>query len=843
MSVAQNAGVLFVLATLSISARAQDATGAPEAVSAQSGSAELQKPAEAEPLATIPVDAATEERVDDQSAPVASSRSSLIDEVVVTAQKKSESINDVPISISAFTGEDLKTLGVTDTRDLSKLVPGFVATDSGYNTPVYTLRGVGFNDTTYTATSTVGVYVDEVNLPYSIMTKGANLDLQRVEVLKGPQGILYGRNTTGGAINYIAKKPTDSFEAGISGSYARFNTVDTEGYVSGPLVEGLNGRLAAKIVRSWDGNQYSNTRPDDTLGKQEKQAVRGALDWQATEDLSFRFVGEAWNDESEPRAAQVIFVSEQNATDPIGIFIPRQAVNYPTVSQNKANPRVADWNPDEKWQLHDRFVLGALRSDWRLSDAITFTGLASSMRVTSDKSSIPQSGYDFNNAEQIIDAHINTNALELRLAGDAGDGFDWLLGGNVSRDTGSEYHDELVDAQSALFPDPVTGQSTLGSGVFVQGKPDTNQYAVFFNTGLKFAETFKLSVGGRYTLTDEHYSGCSGETPDSVSAVPGVSISDVFAALSVKNAAQYLLNTGMPGSPVLSISPGQCFSVADNGSVDPYTADLKEDNFSARIALDWKPTDDYLFYGSLGRGYKAGGFPVLTATSQSQLAPVKQEELLAFELGAKTSFLHKQVHTNVAAYYYDYKDKQLLTKALDPIFGPLPVLRNAPKSTVYGVEADAVYAPSFFDGLFLASTVSYTHTEIKEFDSFNSSGDRQDFSGKPFNFAPKLQYTFLVNYIAPLTDQLNLNLGADYYHSASTNSTIEQDPRFSFTSYGLLSAHAGVGSADRRWSLSAFARNLGNKLYPVAVYQNGDAISRITGASRTYGLSVSYDWF
>ena len=155
-------------------------------------------------------------------------RSSLIEEVVVTAQKREQSAEDVGIAISAFSDDTLKALGITDTADLTNLVAGFSYTDSGFSIPVYTLRGVGFNEISQTATSAVGVYIDEVNIPFPVMTKGANLDLERVEVLKGPQGTLYGRNTTGGAVNYISKKPGEEFEAGISASYQKYSQSDLE---------------------------------------------------------------------------------------------------------------------------------------------------------------------------------------------------------------------------------------------------------------------------------------------------------------------------------------------------------------------------------------------------------------------------------------------------------------------------------------------------------------------------------------------------------------------------------------------------------------------------------------
>ena len=183
----------------------------------------------------------------------ASSRSSSgIAEIIVTAQKRQQSVNDVPISITTASGSDLLSKGITSTADLAKIVPGLSAPPSPYNVPVYSLRGVGFYESSLSASPTVAVYTDEVPLPFSAMTKAASLDVERVEVLKGPQGTLFGNNTTGGAINYIANKPTDKFEAGFDLSYGRFNTFDFQGFVSGALTEGLNARIAARTIQSGD---------------------------------------------------------------------------------------------------------------------------------------------------------------------------------------------------------------------------------------------------------------------------------------------------------------------------------------------------------------------------------------------------------------------------------------------------------------------------------------------------------------------------------------------------------------------------------------------------------------
>lgn len=198
-------------------------------------------------------------------------------EIVVTAQKRAQSINDVGLSITAASGEFLAERGVTDVAGLTAVVPGLVYTPSPYATPVYTLRGVGYYDNALAGSPTVSVYVDEVSLPFPVMTPGATLDVERVEVLKGPQGTLYGQNATGGAINYVSAKPTDTTQAGIDIGYSRFDTFEVNGFVSGPLTDTLRVRAAGRAVEGgpW---QKSYTR-DDELGRTRKFFGRVLFDW------------------------------------------------------------------------------------------------------------------------------------------------------------------------------------------------------------------------------------------------------------------------------------------------------------------------------------------------------------------------------------------------------------------------------------------------------------------------------------------------------------------------------------------------------------------------------------
>jgi iron complex outermembrane receptor protein len=789
-----------------------------------------------------------------------------IEALVVTAQKRKQSINDVPITISAFAGEDLANLGVTDVRDIGALVPALSVNDSGQGTPIYTLRGVGFNETTYTATGTVGLYVDEVNLPYSAMSKGLSVDLERVEVLKGPQGTLYGRNTTGGLINQIANKPGHSFEAGGSVSYGSFKTTDAQMFISGPFSDTVGGRLAVRGVNADEGWQYSNTRPDDHLGKVRKFSGRGALEWKPDDALQFRFVLEHWKDSSQPQAPQAVGLNPQNGIFGSAALSPR-VTNYPLVPLDGADPQVADWNPDRDWKRNDNFLSQALRADWKLTDTVQLTTLVSHMRVEANGSDDIQSGFDFYNLESSTTAFIDTSAIESRLSGKWGESFNWLAGVNVSKDRASEDHYVLIDTESAFFPfqapllaDLATqgidlgavvagipgapgqytgilnslqnGGSPLTNRFHSQGRSVTRQYAAFVNTDWEFVDTLTLNLGARYTRNQQDFAGCSREAQESV----GLGAYNLSTILSFLNAAQYTAQTGQPGRPSVA-QKTDCFSVGADGNRDEFQDELNEHNVSGRVALSWEPVRETLFYVSLSRGYKAGGFPVLNACCKYQFTPTRQEELLASEVGAKLSWWQRRLQTNFAMFYYDYKDKQLLTKQKDPVFGPLPVLRNAPRSHVYGAEFDLQARPLY--GLFLQLAGSYTKTQIDEFVSTNDAGQTQDFSGRPFNFSPEYEINAIADYTW-LIGQWNLGVGADAQRTGETNGTLAQSRAYDMPAYTLLGARVHLQSSNQRWTAAVFGRNLTNEFYSTASFNIGDSIARFAGRPRTVGVSLGY---
>ncbi|MCP5173210.1 MAG: TonB-dependent receptor plug domain-containing protein [Pseudomonadales bacterium] len=356
-----------------------------------------------------------------------------LEEIVVTAQKRSQDINDVGMSVSAATGEQLTNLGVSDVGDLVKVTPGMTYTVSQNGTPLFTLRGIGFNDYTLGASPAVSVYVDEVPLAYGALTKGVTLDLERVEVLKGPQGILFGQNSTGGAINYIAAKPTQEFEAGVKGSYGRFNRMDVEGYISGGLTDSLSGRLALSSTTAdeWQKSTTSNQE----LGEEDVFKARGQLLWEPTEETTVLFGVNGWTDKSDTLAAQrqglslQIPVAAGSGTDEVET---QRRIDVFNALQSDANkgPRDADWDQDRDLDRDDSFYQVSLRIDHELTDSITLTSITSYSEFDEDYS-MDRDGTNLDNSGIDSVGEVESFMQELRLTGST-DKMEWLVGVNYA---------------------------------------------------------------------------------------------------------------------------------------------------------------------------------------------------------------------------------------------------------------------------------------------------------------------------------------------------------------------------------------------------------------------------
>ncbi|MFC3093470.1 TonB-dependent receptor [Alteromonas sediminis] len=821
---------------------------------------------------------------------LANEDTSKIEVIEVTAQKRTQTINEIPISVSVFSSEQLRRLGIQDTTELANIVPGLNYSDTAFGPPVYTLRGVGFNESSAQATATVGIYMDQVAIPFPIMTKGANLDLERVEVLKGPQGTLFGRNATAGAINYIAAKPMSEFASGYSVSFANYQTFDVEGYVTGALSDGLNARAAVRAVRSYEGWQQSVSR-HDTLGRQDKMSARVSVDWAIKENTQALLSVNYHEDASEslaPQAIDYIAAKAGNALnasfDVFGpILDPR--VNPSLFPGNGSDIRAADWTADRRPRLaHDMLSL-SVQVKHDISPALSFDSLSGFHRFNDQGSEYERGGAAGVTAGYI--RNLTGGSLDTVFGGTLKDFYEGHLHGrnaDLPDDTyvtsdyvfqhgdiqsfsqefritrthessiwvaGLYYNRSVVDYDTTqdwglatnvnILPTSGFGFNSLENAI----EQTTTSLAAFASVDWLFSDELTYTLGFRYSDDKAAYDGCTKD-------IDG-------AGLALFN--QFFFGGGDSGGKV-----NDCVTVIDfggqNQSVGNIDDTLDESSLSWRLAVNyqWRPSTS--LFASYSRGFKAGSYPSLAAIVANQLDPVVQEQLDAYEIGVKTVLADNLAQLNVSAFYYDYKDKQLLTKKTIPVFRTAFTLGNIDKSYVQGLELDLQWFP--IEDLYINAAVSVLKSKVTEGNGFNQLGQSLDLSGSPLPFTSEVQANLLARYewdvqsnfraFIAVDGAFTSEFSADFQADATTTNLVadfigspvevfippepyQYDERFTQPNYLLLNARVGLVNLENDWKVYAWVKNLTNEYYVSTVVKNNEMVAAYPGMTRTFGVT------
>jgi len=739
-----------------------------------------------------------------------------IQEIIVTAQKRSQRISDVGISIVAQTAEQLQTAGVTDALQLAKVTPGFAAAESQNGFPIFSIRGVNFNSNQISAAPTVSTYVDEAALPLPAMTGALLLDVERIEILKGPQGTLFGQNATGGSINVIAAKPTSNVQVGGRAEVDNFGKVFVEGYVSGPLSDTLSVRLSGQTTQfgEWQYSRYNSRKNGD----QNKGAARLLVDWQASPSLKFSLNLNANYDHGEPQSAQFV---QWALANPAGSPWP----NY--LDQLPADKiRIADIPADFKGpRNHHRQYQAVLRTELDLDD---------NAKITSISNYIDTKFRQLNNFTGsflpvfFVDnvASATSFSQELRINGSLPDaGVTYIIGGN--------YQD--LSPYNALNYDLVRYTPFYPISEVVAGdlRESNKTIAAFGNLDWEFAPGLTLTTGARYTEVKEKYDACGWIVDGQVLALT----ENVFSP------ALRGLVSGLPPLPPGTFEPGVCATMDSSGETPTYApsreiGSLKDTNWSWRAGLNYKPDSDSLIYGLVSRGYKAGVYPALVAPFSTQFKYVDQERLTSYEVGTKLSLLDRKLQVDLSAFYYDYGNKQLYTYVNVPIFGPVATATNIPKSSVKGVDFSLKAKP--LPGWTIGGGVTYARSKIKKVDPLSESYDLLnnlvDITGNRFNFAPDWSGVADTEYRSAASDNLDLFFGGGVRFASKSYSDLANSGISTMPGYAVFDVRAGVDS-EKGWNLSVWSRNVTNKLYLNNIVTTGDAVVRYTGMPRTFGMT------
>lgn len=804
-----------------------------------------------------------------------SEEASASDEIVVTATKREESLNEVGLTITAATGEALIDRGINGPEDLAALVPGFTFTQSLYSTPVFTLRGIGLYDATFGAPPSVSIYTNEIPRNVPVMSEALGLDIARVEVIKGPQGTLFGQSSTGGAINYIVNRPTHEFEAGLTASYESFERGEISGYISGPLGDHVAARLAISTENggAW---QRSLSRPNNSNGDDDVLMGRFTLDIDPTEDVSFQFTLTGVQNQSDPQAPQYAgtlfnvysaaalaaangnpatanpfgFVDEArydaltNPTSPgyDSTFLGRQAVVVgrlngvdPVAAANAAallgtpisdNARDAEWTPGLLGPSDNSYGQFAVRADFDLSDSVTLTSI--SAYATAD---IEYSQDLDGTTAQVVDVPlyggVETFNQEIRLSGSTTN-IDWIIG--------ASYDDVQTDQNNFFRLSDYSGNLGLITLTLNNYTSQLNSYGLFGNVDYQLSDRITLHGGARFTNTEQDATYCYNDP--AIDVAQGTAF--VFGAF---------LNI-----PPITINPGECFPIDTNfhSSITPVSYSLAEDNVSYRFGADYQFEQGTLLYAVLSRGFKAGTFSAIGASSQTQYTPALQEELNAYEAGIKAPLWDGLLQFNAAAFFYDYSDKQVRGRILDPVFGLLEKMLNVPESEIMGIEAELLFRP--FEGLNMSLSATHLDSEVTGSYSqtpdglavYNAAGYTGDFRGSQLPYTPELSAVFDAQYRFDVSTGLEAFVGTTVTYQGEQNATFTngnlEATDFVTPEHTLVDVRAGIESMDGHWRVMAFGRNVTDESYITSVSTFLDTLIRYTGQPSIYGVSLSYSY-
>lgn len=737
---------------------------------------------------------------------------SINDEIVVTAQKRAQGINDVPISINAFSGETLADSGVQSLDGLAAITPGLTVSETAATgVPIYTIRGVGFSDYSTSASSTVGLYNDEVALPYAVMSRGAFFDVAQVEVLKGPQGDLYGRNTTAGQISVTSAKPTKDFAAGFNADVSNFGETNLESFVSGPISDGLKFRLAGKVSTggAW---QRSISRPRDTLGDKDVMALRASLQWDVATNVDIFLSGHWIRDKSDnlaPTAYDGAVIGQPTFRLPV---VTNGSAGNPTSVFSTGNSRLADWSNGSFTPQRDNELAGLVaRINVDLGGA-TLTSVTGYDRFTRSEANDWDgwAGVDSNN---INNTSINVFSEELRLASDSSGPLSWVVGGYYSNDKiNEEYNFFMRDSFYSL----ALGIRSLRTAYTQK----TNSLAGFAHAEYKLGGDWRVVSGFRYTNEKRSWTGCTFDSGDG--SLGG------FIGVPAGGCGTFNDISGTPGFGTFSI----------------FSDKIETGRATWKLGID-KKFGRSLIYANVSNGFKSGGFSGINTNIHSQLRPYKPESVTAYELGMKLSLLSNDLRLNASAFWYDYKDKQE-AHFVNTFVGALVQLTNVPKSRIRGFEVDGVWKLS--DNFTLDGSATYLDAEVTNWPNAGVNNGANlavvtNLAGARLANSPRWQTSLGISYEQPLNDRVSGFASIDMNsRTASSGRVLALDAATGVEGYTLFNARFGVKEADEKWSISLWVRNLGDTYYYTSAFVGNGIHVRTNGMPRTFGVNGRFNF-
>lgn len=758
-----------------------------------------------------------------------------LEEIVVTAQKREQNLQDIPIAVSAFTSEQLQSLNTDNLQELTEHIAGAeLFDDRGSGQPTWVIRGVGLADFNANNTPTAAIYYDEYYLTSNVLGGIGMFDIDRVEVLKGPQGGLYGRNTSGGAVRVISARPSidKGMNGYLSGSFGRWDSYSIEGAMGAALSDSTAIRLSA-ITNQGGGWQDSLATPgDDEHGDRDFSALRAQFLFQPTDNVDLLLKFEAGKDQSETTlgVSKAIYEPGTLGFDQFGFpfAIPCAAAlngnadaNSCTTLANLTEEFVFSGNPgipasaqdsdgstvlsNPINQLDNEWRGFTARLDWELSFA-TFTSITGYLDYENNQV------FDFDGSPLALlhedgRSDLESWSQEFRLVSNGDGNLSWLAGVMYAEDEIDELRFASLADNFIIFP------STSWRGF----NQETESWAIYGQLEYQIAANWRLSGSLRYTDEEKELKDYSFFDND-----------------------PYMFDLNGDGDP------GPFFWVQNIN--ESYELDS---HLSGHIGIDWTPSENILVYGKVTRGFKSGGFYGGFAFSADELIAYDEEIVWSYEVGFKSEWLENSLRLNGALYYYDYQDVQGFTQVLSQETGtPLTKLDNLGDAEHRGAELELIWLPQSIEGLSLEASIAWIDAEIADSDTilFDPDGNPGNLEGLTRAFAPELSTAMQVRYERPIASgligALQLNYSwrddispRDTFHTALDYAALgHQD-------YEVLNSRISLESEDGQWSLALSGHNLTDEDYVARA--TGDDVGSymdLPTRPRSWNIELTYNW-
>lgn len=788
--------------------------------------------------------------------------STRVGEIIVTAQKREQNLQDVPIVVTAVGGQQLQDSGVRDIKDLTVLAPGLTVTSTTSEASTTArIRGVGTVGDNPGLESSVGVVIDGVYRPRNGVGFGDLGETERVEVLKGPQGTLFGKSTSAGVINILTAAPSFEFGANAELTVSNYNGYGVAASVTGPIAE---DKVAGRLFfahRKRDGFLDVVTGPGPRTEKEDNNqdywTARGQILFQPNDNVSIRTIVDYTKRDEDCCSAVQLSVG----TSPVSRAVLVNATRPGSVDLTP-DPfaRTAYANRSTRNEIEDMGVSSQIDVDLGWSDLTSITAFRTWRNRSGQDSDFTAADIYYRPEDQ-NSSQFDTFSQELRLAGST-ERLDWLVGLFFARE---EYHGEAPLLYGADYYGYLAGRVLGGAPALVGlvpgtiyqpglGQRDTfdqqnTTWAVFTNNTFDLTDQWDVTVGLRYTHDDKelrsHFNTTGGSCNQGRAAFPALA-----AAVGAAQAA--------------AIVGGMCLPWENQGfDALSGTQNRDEQEWSGTVKTSYRWTEDIMTYLSYARGYKAGGFnfdrPNATfsigatgfAVAYRPTTAFKPETVDAYELGIKTAWFNNALNLNAAVFHQSYQDFQLNT-----FLGTRFIVESIPELTSDGVEVDFLWRAA--DGLSFQGGITYADTRYETFTAAQlvdptAFAGLNRLPGSRGSFAPEWSASVAGSYERSLAEGLigRLNVTAKYMSDFNTGSDLA--PQKAQDGFTLVNARIGVGSEDKRWMLEGWAQNLTDEEYiqvafnsPLQGLETDPAAIRtytgFLGAPRTYGLTLRLNY-